>query len=282
MSLRLLRVIAHYKLVTPVEAEGEFSYTIKNEGNADIDIVQFPRFRGFYFQRLEVLDNYGRMLEILKEDDPRCGKDLICVLLREPLTPNEQTTLRFRYALVPKRELKGRFIRKAVLTLGHNLEKGTSVYVHILPPEGMKLNLEDDGFNPFTPAPLPGKIKGLPITTPEEGSRYVSLRFPDSGGSLLPGFYVVRVDVQYPPSVSRTITLLPFATIFLFSYVIVRYLFRLPWSLPPLPSSTFLALFGALLGVRIWIFNELLMKRLSYLYVASTVLSLVGAILAAW
>jgi len=123
MSLRLLRIIAHYTLVTPVEAEGEFSYTIKNEGNADINIVLFPRFRSFYFQRLEVFDSNGRMLEILKEDDSRCGKDLICVVLREPLKPNEQTTLRFRYALVPERKLKGRFIRKAVLTLAQNLEK---------------------------------------------------------------------------------------------------------------------------------------------------------------
>jgi len=66
MSLRLLRIIAHYTLVTPVEAEGEFSYTIKNEGNADINIVLFPRFRSFYFQRLEVFDSNGRMLDLRK------------------------------------------------------------------------------------------------------------------------------------------------------------------------------------------------------------------------
>ena len=290
----MLRIIAHYTLVTPVEAEGEFSYTIKNEGNAAINIVLFPRFSGFYFQRLEVFDSNGRTLEILKEDDPRCGKDLICVVLREPLKPNEQTTLRFRYALVPKRELKGRFIRKAVLTLVQNLEKGTSVYVHVLPPEGMKLELEDDGFAPFPgkesqPSETkrgeesqPSEIKGLPITTPEEGSRYISLRFPVSGGSPQPGAYLVRVCVQYPPSLSKTIILLPFITILLFSYVIVRCWLQSHWALPPLPSSIFLALFGALLGIRIWIFNELLMKRLSHLYVVSTVLSLMRAIFAAW
>jgi len=274
----LLRVVAHYRLVTPVEAEGEFCFAFRNDSGAEVSIVQFPRFGGFYFQRLEILDSSGRVLEILKEDDPRCREGAICVVLREPLKTREQATLRFRYALVPERELKGFFIQRAVLKLLHYLDKGTSVYVHVLPPEGMRLKRGDDFFTPFTPLIHPEKAKGRPIATPEEGSRYVSMRFPRSGGAPVPGTYMVVVDVRYPSPLSWTIILLPFAAILLFLGALARRL--LCPQLPPLPYSLLLALFGALLGVRIWSFNELLMRRLSYLYVAGTILSLVGAVLA--
>jgi len=276
--LRLLRVIAYYKLVTPVEAEGEFCFTLRNVGTAEVGVVQFPRFSGFYFQRLEVFDSDGKALEILKEDDPECREGAICVVLREPLKPDEQATLRFRYALVPEKELKGFFIKRAVLKLPLNLDEGTSAYVHVLPPEGMRLELENDFFTPFTPLIHPETAKGYPIATPEEGSRYISMRFPRSRGAPVPGTYMVLVSVKYPPSLSWTIILLPFAAILLFLGALARRMFC-P-HLPPLPPSLHLALFGALLGVRIWSFNELLMKRLSYFYVAGTILSLVGAVLA--
>lgn len=242
-------MIAHYNLITPVEAEGEFSFTIRNDGNTDVEIVQFPRFGSFYFQRLEILDSNGRMLEILKESDYRCGRGLVCVVLREPLKPREQITLRFRYAHVPEKALKGLFIQHAVLKLVHHLDEGTSVYVHVLPPEGMKLKREDDVFTSFTPLIHTEKAKGHPITTPEEGSRYISFRFPKSGGSPLPGTYIVMVDVRYPSSLSWTIILLPFVTTLLFLDVILcRFLYS---PLPLVPPSLFLALFGTLLGVRI-------------------------------
>ena len=198
-------------------------------------------------------------------------------MLREPLKPNEQATLRFRYALVPEKELKGFFIKLAVLKLPLNLDEGTSAYVHVLPPEGMRLELENDFFTPLTLLIHPETAKGYPIATPEEGSRYISMRFPESGGAPVPGTYMVLVNVKYPPSLSYTIILFPFAAILLFLGALARLFCP---HLPLLPPSLHLVLFGALLGVRIWSFNELLMKRLSYFYVAGTILSLVGAVLA--
>ena len=277
----MLRVIAHHNFTTPVEAEGEFSFTIRNDGNADVKIVQFPRFASFYFQRLEILDNNGRMLEILKESDSRCGRGLICIVLREPLKPRDQITLRFRYirsSHVSEKQLRGFFIQRTALPLVHFVDEGTSVYVDVLPPEGMRLKVVEHAFTPFTPLVDTEKTKGYPIATPEKGCRRVSYRFPESGGSPLPGAYVIIVDVRYPSSLSWTIISLPFATILLFLSVVLRRLLCFP--LPLVPPSFFLALFGALLGVRIWTFSELLMRRLSYLYVAGTILSLIGAILA--
>jgi len=277
-ALKFLRLIAIVNMATPTEASGEFFHTFKNNSNERIEVYSFPRPLNKYFQRLEVLDSSGRCLEILKQRDPQCREGQVCVILSPPVGSGEQRTIVVKYSFVPEIELKGTFIRSSLITISMPAIKDSSAYLHVLPPENMTQSLLDVKFFSRTyPTPVP--VKDIEIlATPEMGSRYISLRFePNQDGQ-----YIIRIKIKYPETLRKWLLSLPIIGFILsLSNILIKTILLpiLKINLSPIPVSLILALMAALIGTRIWLFHEVLMKNLSYLYLATLLAMIIAIIL---
>jgi len=264
---------------TPTEASGKYFITLRNDSDKEEKVFSFPRPQGQYFQKLEVYDGQNRMLEILKEADPMCKKGYVCVLLNPPLQPKEQRTIVAKYSFVPNPKMEGWFIKGSRITLPIPVCVNSSSYLHVLPPNDMIFSPRFDiTFFPTIPLPsMPTAMDFHKIATPEMGSRYISLRFEPG----MDGFYYISIKIEYPKTLCALLLPIPFIVLILTFYnLILRFSpFLFQMNLPLVPPQLFLALFAALFGVRIWKFNERLMKNLSYLYLFTMALTILMVIL---
>ena len=285
-SPKLIRIIAEVKMTTPTEANVVYCMTLKNEAQTQVEVYKFPRPRNMYFQRLEVLDAGGRYLEVLKQGDPRCGEGYVCILLSPPMKPGEQRTIIVRCAMVPEPKIEGRLIKHSTVRFVVPVGKNLTAYLHVLPPRRMVLayrGVEENVEAFYYQPPVGGSTSRATreevseLATPKMGSRYVSLRFKPSQDAV----YIVKLGVEYPRSLRLWLLCLLFTGALWAAYkLLLPVLSRLTGAaLPQVTATAMVTLMGALVGTRIWLFEESLMKALSYAYLVVLLLMMASLML---
>ena len=254
----LVRVIENYIMDDPFIARVDTIYTFHNITSENLQYIKFnPPGDKRYLANLRFIDEDGRLLNIVPSQELKRAKEqeqIILVKLCCPISPDDYHSIRVEYTHVfgPREEggISKLFFEpkwKVTARLGpHHTH-----YVHIRPPERLRINL-------LNREEIERQGGNLILSPPEANALFV--RFEKAKEELeVP----IEFRIELPRLLKLWYKMTVFLSLFIFIYAmiasIINELFVIP--LPTLDPKLILAILGILTATRAWMIYEEEMLR---------------------